>query len=82
MDKKPTNQPPKDFRDLGTTTLFRITNPELFIRPNKPVMLFGLTTFGICCGYLLYLNLNYDENLQKQNAIFNQQEEQPKSRWD
>ena len=81
MDKKPGQQPPKDFRDLGATTLFRITNFELYAKPRKPVMFFGLTTFSICCGYLLYMNLTYDDQLQKENAILNQ-EEKVKSRWD
>ena len=81
MDKKPADQPPKNFRDLGTTTLFRVTNFELFVKPNKFVMGFGLTAFSICCGYLLYMNLNYDDNLQRQNDILNQ-EEKTKSRWD
>lgn len=84
MDKKPANQTPKGFRDLGATTLFRITNFELFVKPNKYVMAFGLTTFSICCGYLFYMNLNYDDQLRKQNAILHQehQAEQVKSRWD
>ena len=32
MDKNKPNPPPKNFKDLGSTTLFRITNPELFIK--------------------------------------------------
>lgn len=84
MDKKPANQPPRGFRDLGATTLFRITNFELFVKPNKPTMIFGLTTFSLCCGYLLWMNLNYDDELRKQNALLQQehQAEQAKSRWD
>lgn len=52
-------EPPKEkdlgnvgLRGLRTTTLFRAVNPELFIKPNKPVMAFRINnTFrlrGLC----------------------------------
>ncbi|KAK6488417.1 small integral membrane protein 8 isoform X1 [Huso huso] len=51
----------KDFKTPGlrgiqTTTLFRAVNPELFIKPNKPMMAFGLLTISLCVGYLGYLH--------------------------
>ncbi|KAG7258154.1 hypothetical protein CRUP_031579 [Coryphaenoides rupestris] len=51
------------FRDPGlrgarTTTLFRAVNPELFIKPNKPVMALGLLSISLCVGYLGYLHAN------------------------
>ena len=74
------------FKDLGTTTLFRITNFELFVKPNKYVMTFGLLMSSFCFGYLIYMNYDYDNQLQKQNAFNNQandqDEKKPKSRWD
>ncbi|XP_061756397.1 small integral membrane protein 8 [Nerophis ophidion] len=43
-------------RGVQTTSLFRAVNPELFIKPNKPVMAFGLITITLCVGYLGYLH--------------------------
>ncbi|CAH1257758.1 SMIM8 [Branchiostoma lanceolatum] len=44
------------FRHVQTTTLFRVVNPELFMRPNKVVMAFGLVTITGCIAYIAYLN--------------------------
>ncbi|CAL8315504.1 unnamed protein product [Merluccius merluccius] len=63
--------PPRErsggFRDPGlrgarTTTLFRAVNPELFIRPNKPVMALGLVSITLCVGYLGYLHAVKDND--------------------
>uniref|UniRef100_A0A8D0G4X4 Small integral membrane protein 8 n=1 Tax=Sphenodon punctatus TaxID=8508 RepID=A0A8D0G4X4_SPHPU len=43
-------------RSVRTTTLFRAVNPELFIKPNKPVMFFGLITITLCVAYIGYLH--------------------------
>ncbi|GAB1607858.1 small integral membrane protein 8-like [Argonauta hians] len=45
------------WRQAPTTTLFRITNFELFVKPNKPVMYFGISLFAGCAAYILYMNL-------------------------
>ena len=50
---------------VASTSLFRLLNPELFVRPvgftythifiafkNKPVMIFGLASFAFCATYL------------------------------
>uniref|UniRef100_A0A8C5QSK9 Small integral membrane protein 8 n=1 Tax=Leptobrachium leishanense TaxID=445787 RepID=A0A8C5QSK9_9ANUR len=63
----------KDFRTPGlrgvqTTTLFRAINPELFIKPNKPVMAFGLLAITLCVGYLGYLHAT-EENKEVYEAI-------------
>uniref|UniRef100_A0A8B9GGB3 Small integral membrane protein 8 n=1 Tax=Amazona collaria TaxID=241587 RepID=A0A8B9GGB3_9PSIT len=42
-------------RSVQTTMLFRAVNPELFIKPNKPVMAFGLIAITLCVAYLGYL---------------------------
>lgn len=51
----------KDFGNPGLggirmTTVCRAKNPELFIKPNKPVMAFGLTTFSLYVAYTGYLH--------------------------
>ncbi|XP_019727081.1 small integral membrane protein 8 [Hippocampus comes] len=63
-----------DYRTPGlrraqTTTLFRAVNPELFIKPNKPVMAFGLITITLCVGYLGYLHATKENNQQLYEAI-------------
>uniref|UniRef100_A0A8C8RMK0 Small integral membrane protein 8 n=1 Tax=Pelusios castaneus TaxID=367368 RepID=A0A8C8RMK0_9SAUR len=57
------NEAPKEkgsripgLRGVRTTTLFRAVNPELFIKPNKPVMAFGLITVTLCVAYIGYLH--------------------------
>ncbi|RWS26984.1 small integral membrane protein 8-like isoform X2, partial [Leptotrombidium deliense] len=41
---------------MQTTTLFRITNFELFAKPNKYVMGFGLVAITACVSYIAYMN--------------------------
>ncbi|XP_012669256.1 small integral membrane protein 8 [Otolemur garnettii] len=43
-------------RGVRTTTLFRAVNPELFIKPNKPVMAFGMAALSLCMAYIGYLH--------------------------
>ncbi|XP_078669236.1 small integral membrane protein 8-like isoform X2 [Branchiostoma floridae x Branchiostoma belcheri] len=45
---------------VQTTTLFRVVNPELFMRPNKIVMAFGLVTITGCIAYIAYLNASQE----------------------
>ncbi|XP_055492033.1 small integral membrane protein 8 isoform X4 [Leucoraja erinacea] len=68
-------QPPKDtgykspgLRGIRTTSLFRAINPELFIKPNKPVMAFGLLTITLCVSYIAYLHAT-TENKELYEAI-------------
>ncbi|KAI0211867.1 hypothetical protein LSAT2_003275 [Lamellibrachia satsuma] len=42
---------------METTTLFRVTNFELFVKPNTWVMLLGVTAFSFCVGYISYVNV-------------------------
>ncbi|XP_061609380.1 small integral membrane protein 8 isoform X2 [Phyllopteryx taeniolatus] len=63
-----------DYRTPGlkgaqTTTLFRAVNPELFIKPNKPMMAFGLITITLCVGYLGYLHAMKANDQQLYEAI-------------
>ncbi|KAF3702523.1 Small integral membrane protein 8 [Channa argus] len=64
----------KGFRTPGlrgaqTTTLFRAVNPELFIKPNKPVMAFGLVTITLCVGYLGYMHAMKENDQQLYEAV-------------
>ncbi|KAM9840571.1 small integral membrane protein 8 [Aulostomus maculatus] len=56
-------------RGAQTTTLFRAVNPELFIKPNKPVMAFGLVTITLCVGYLGYLHATKENDQQLYEAV-------------
>ncbi|KAM6915465.1 small integral membrane protein 8 [Xenentodon cancila] len=72
-------------RGAQTTTLFRAVNPELFIKPNKPVMAFGLVTITLCVGYLGYLHAMKENDQQLYEAIDSEGERYMKrktSKWD
>ncbi|KAK9531837.1 hypothetical protein VZT92_011239 [Zoarces viviparus] len=64
----------KGFRTPGlrgaqTTTLFRAFNPELFMKPNKPVMAFGLVSITLCVGYLGYMHATKENDQQLYEAV-------------
>ncbi|XP_023266121.1 small integral membrane protein 8 [Seriola lalandi dorsalis] len=72
-------------RGAQTTTLFRAVNPELFIKPNKPVMVFGLVTITLCVGYLGYLHATKENDQQLYEAIDSEGERYMRrktSKWD
>ncbi|XP_018599234.1 small integral membrane protein 8 [Scleropages formosus] len=72
-------------RGAKTTTLFRAVNPELFIKPNKPVMAFGLVTISLCMGYLGYLHAVKENDQELYEAIDSQGERYMRrrtSKWD
>ncbi|EAW48602.1 small integral membrane protein 8 [Homo sapiens] len=69
-------EPPKEkefqspgLRGVRTTTLFRAVNPELFIKPNKPVMAFGLVTLSLCVAYIGYLHAIQENKKDLYEAI-------------
>ncbi|KAI1897403.1 hypothetical protein AGOR_G00082940 [Albula goreensis] len=80
----------RDFKTPGlrgaqTTTLFRAVNPELFIKPNKPVMAFGLVTISLCVAYLGYLHATKENDQQLYEAIDSEGERYMRrktSKWD
>ncbi|GFO37996.1 small integral membrane protein 8 [Plakobranchus ocellatus] len=45
---------------MPSTTAFRAINFELFVKPNKFVMVFGAITFTTCISYIVYMNLTDD----------------------
>ncbi|XP_048842105.1 small integral membrane protein 8 isoform X1 [Brienomyrus brachyistius] len=72
-------------RAAKTTTLFRAVNPELFIKPNKPVMALGLIAISLCVGYLGYLHAVKENNQELYEAIDSQGERHMRrktSKWD
>ncbi|XP_054843140.1 small integral membrane protein 8 [Eublepharis macularius] len=80
----------KDYRVPGlrsarTTTLFRAVNPELFIKPNKPVMAFGLIAITLCVAYIGYLHAQQENKKDIYEAIDgegNRNTRRKTSKWD
>ncbi|NXU09328.1 SMIM8 protein, partial [Pardalotus punctatus] len=56
-------------RSVQATMLFRAVNPELFIKPNKPVMAFGLIAISLCVAYLGYLHATAENKKDLYEAI-------------
>ncbi|XP_061602925.1 small integral membrane protein 8 [Cololabis saira] len=72
-------------RGAQTTTMFRAFNPELFMKPNKPVMAFGLVTITLCVGYLGYMHAVKENDQELYEAIDSEGERYMKrktSKWD
>ncbi|XP_063078834.1 small integral membrane protein 8 [Engraulis encrasicolus] len=72
-------------RGAQTTTLFRAVNPELFIKPNKPVMAFGLVTISLCVGYIGYLHATKENDQELYEAVDSEGERYMRrktSKWD
>uniref|UniRef100_A0A665WLZ8 Small integral membrane protein 8 n=1 Tax=Echeneis naucrates TaxID=173247 RepID=A0A665WLZ8_ECHNA len=68
-----------------TTTLFRAVNPELFIKPNKPVMAFGVVSITLCVAYLGYLHAIKENDQQVYEAVDSDGERYTRrksSKWD
>ncbi|OPJ73317.1 small integral membrane protein 8 [Patagioenas fasciata monilis] len=67
------NETPKErkpgLRNVQTTMLFRAVNPELFIKPNKPVMAFGLVAITLCVAYLGYLHATVENKNDLYEAV-------------
>ncbi|XP_053446911.1 small integral membrane protein 8 [Nycticebus coucang] len=56
-------------RGVHTTTLFRAVNPELFIKPNKPVMAFGLAALSFCMAYIGYRHATQENQKDLSEAV-------------
>ncbi|CAN9507610.1 unnamed protein product [Ophioblennius macclurei] len=92
-DKEPVKEPQKaggGFRTPGlrsapTTAMFRAVNPELFIKPNKPMMAFGLVSITLCVGYLGYMHAMKENDQQLYEAVDSEGERYMRrktSKWD
>jgi len=57
--KKPdpaTYKPGEGIRGARSTTFFRLTNFELYVRPNKFVMTLGLVSLAVSLGLIGYMH--------------------------
>ncbi|XP_069829646.1 small integral membrane protein 8 [Dendropsophus ebraccatus] len=73
------------FRGVQTTSLFRAVNPELFIKPNKPVMAFGLFSITLCVAYIAYLHATEENKRDVYEAVDsegNRYTRRKTSKWD
>ncbi|XP_006012695.1 small integral membrane protein 8 [Latimeria chalumnae] len=83
-------EPPKEYKTPGlrgvrTTSLFRAVNPELFIKPNKPVMAFGLVAITLCVAYIGYLHATAENKSDLYEAVDSEGERHMRrktSKWD
>ncbi|KAL0106578.1 hypothetical protein PUN28_016343 [Cardiocondyla obscurior] len=63
MNKNTREAAPGDgLRSLRSTTLFRAVNFELYAKPNKAVIIFGIAAMLGCTGYMFYMNTNQKRN--------------------
>ncbi|CAG5133644.1 unnamed protein product [Candidula unifasciata] len=58
---KPGSNPTTGWASMGSTTAFRAINFELFMKPNKYVMAFGVLAFTSCVSYIVYMNVTDDK---------------------
>ncbi|CAL1673689.1 unnamed protein product [Lasius platythorax] len=54
--------PGDGLRSLRSTSLFRAINFELYIKPNKTIMLLGVIAMLGCSGYIFYMNSGQRKN--------------------
>nr|XP_034193810.1 small integral membrane protein 8 [Osmia lignaria] len=60
--------PGDGLRSLKSTPLFRTINYELYVKPNKMIMIFGVITMLGCIGYITYMRQNYKDS-EYYNAV-------------
>jgi len=48
-------------RSMETSSVFRTLNFELYVKPNKYFMAFGITAISCCVGYLAYMKHQHRE---------------------
>lgn len=80
QNARKSTQPQKPTSTLG----FRIINPELFIRPNKHVMNFGIAAIAGCVMYMVYMVATHDPKKSKKEETFSIRTGQlsSRSKWD
>ncbi|XP_054168751.1 small integral membrane protein 8-like [Oppia nitens] len=49
-------KPGDGIRSLDSSSIFRVANFELFVKPNKYVMGAGICAVTLCIGYFVYIN--------------------------
>ncbi|KAJ8706061.1 hypothetical protein PYW07_010838 [Mythimna separata] len=77
-------QPGDGIRSLKTSSAFRVSNFELYVKPNVFIMAFGLTCFGAAIGYIAYMKSKYEAMGYYVTMDQEGQEhfEKKKSKWD
>ncbi|KAK3804208.1 hypothetical protein RRG08_040717 [Elysia crispata] len=58
---KPDQAKRSGWASMPSTTAFRAINFELFVKPNKFVMVFGAVAFTTCISYIVYMNMTDDK---------------------
>ncbi|XP_058791084.1 small integral membrane protein 8 [Phymastichus coffea] len=53
--------PGDGLRSLRSTSLFRAINFELYVKPNKIIMAFGLIAMAGASGYIIYMRSKYEK---------------------
>ena len=78
--KEPGHQPGNGLRSLKTTPGFALFNFELYARPNKAVMLFGVAALTGCVAFLAYMNVSAENkrNIEVSDTSISKQ----LSKWD
>ncbi|KAL3864967.1 hypothetical protein ACJMK2_006608 [Sinanodonta woodiana] len=54
---------------MKSTSLFRALNFELYIKPNKHVISFGIAALVGCVAYISYMNLTADKRVNTYTAM-------------
>ena len=75
---------PQETKRIESTVASRLINPELYIRPNKHVMNFGIAAIAGCVMYLVYMIATADPKKSKKEKIFSTQTGKltNSSKWD
>ena len=88
-ETQPPKEPPKPvagdgIRSLETSGVFRTLNFELYTKPNKWVMGFGLVAISGCLGYLAWM-----KNQHKEQGLYTAMDDQDqlylakkRNKWD
>ena len=71
----------KGLSTLDSTTLFRVTNFELYAKPNRLVMIVGIAAFAGCCTFLVRMRKSAEYSTV-QTSSDGQYSYVKKSKWD
>ncbi|KAI9595894.1 hypothetical protein BDF19DRAFT_422335 [Syncephalis fuscata] len=77
-DPLPSKRP--DEGKIAATRLFRFMNPELFIKPNRWVMTFGVLSVVGLVGYFIRDNQIYREEKEKEREQYRERLRQAQAR--
>ena len=66
-------KPPPQAKQIQSTVASRLINPELYIKPNKHVMNFGVAALAGCVMYIVYMVATADPKKSKKERTFSSQ---------